>query len=78
VRLMPGSGFPVHYSALAQEFPVTSGSAAELYGRQYIHDASHLSETDLLLVIGWNGMQSHQVPQAPRQLQRSLKISTNS
>ena len=32
-----------------------------------------MAETDLLLVFGWNGMQSHQIPQAPRHLQRIAK-----
>jgi anaerobic selenocysteine-containing dehydrogenase len=32
-----------------------------------------VNNTDLLLVMGWNGMQSHQIPQAPRQLQRLAK-----
>ena len=43
------------------------------HGRQYLHDETDVNETELLLVIGWNGMQSHQIPQAPRQLQRISK-----
>ncbi|MBI4596764.1 MAG: molybdopterin-dependent oxidoreductase, partial [Candidatus Tectomicrobia bacterium] len=31
------------------------------------------AETDLFLILGWNGMQSHQIPQAPRILQRISK-----
>jgi len=73
VRLMRGLGSQYHYSALAQEFAGDFWVCGRTYGRQYIHDGPHLEETDLLLVIGWNGMQSHQVPQAPRQLQRISK-----
>ena len=73
VRLMRGLGSQYHYSALAQEFAGDFWVSGRTYGRQYIHDGPHLEETDLLLVIGWNGMQSHQVPQAPRQLQRISK-----
>ena len=70
VRLLRGLGSQYHYSALAQEFAGDFWVCGRTYGRQYIHDGPDLAETDLLLVIGWNGMQSHQVPQAPRQLQR--------
>jgi anaerobic selenocysteine-containing dehydrogenase len=73
VRLMRGLGSQYHYSALAQEFSGDFWVCGRTYGRQYIHDGPDLAETDLLLVIGWNGMQSHQVPQAPRQLQRISK-----
>jgi len=73
VQLMRGLGSQYHYSALAQEFAGDFWVCGRTYGRQYIHDGPHLAETDFLLVIGWNGMQSHQVPQAPRQLQRISK-----
>jgi len=73
VRLLRGLGSQYHYSALAQEFAGDFWVAGRTYGRQYLHDGPDVAETDLLLVIGWNGMQSHQIPQAPRQLQRLSK-----
>ena len=69
MRVMRGLGSQYHYSALAQEFSGDFWVCGRTYGRQNIHDGPDIAETDLLLVIGWNGMQSHQIPQAPRQLQ---------
>jgi anaerobic selenocysteine-containing dehydrogenase len=43
------------------------------FDRQDVHMVSDIFETDLLLAMGWNGMQSHQIPQAPRHLQRISK-----
>lgn len=73
VRLMRGLGSQYHYSALAQEFAGAFWVCGRTHGRQNLHDQPHVAETDLLLVLGWNGMQSHQIPQAPRQLQRLAK-----
>jgi anaerobic selenocysteine-containing dehydrogenase len=70
VRLMRGLGSQYHYSALAQEFAGAFWVCGRTHGRQYLHDQPDANNTDLLLVLGWNGMQSHQIPQAPRQLQR--------
>ena len=73
VRLMRGLGSQYQYSALAQEFAGAFWVCGRTHGRQYLHDQPHVDKTDLLLVLGWNGMQSHQIPQAPRQLQRLSK-----
>jgi anaerobic selenocysteine-containing dehydrogenase len=73
VRLLRGIGSQYHYSALAQEFAGAFWVCGRTHGRQYLHDQPNVAETDLLLVLGWNGMQSHQIPQAPRQLQRLSK-----
>ena len=73
VRLLRGIGSQYHYSALAQEFAGAFWVCGRTHGRQYLHDQPNVDKTDLLLVFGWNGMQSHQIPQAPRQLQRLSK-----
>jgi anaerobic selenocysteine-containing dehydrogenase len=73
VRLLRGLGSQYQYSALAQEFAGAFWVCGRTHGRQYLHDQPHVDKTDLLLVLGWNGMQSHQIPQAPRQLQRLSK-----
>ena len=73
VRLLRGLGSQYHYSALAQEFAGAFWVCGRTHGRQYLHDQPDVNQTDLLLVLGWNGMQSHQIPQAPRQLQRIAK-----
>jgi anaerobic selenocysteine-containing dehydrogenase len=73
LRLMRGLGSQYQYSALAQEFAGAFWVCGRTHGRQYLHDQPDVNQTDLLLVMGWNGMQSHQIPQAPRQLQRLAK-----
>jgi anaerobic selenocysteine-containing dehydrogenase len=73
VRLLRGLGSQYQYSALAQEFAGAFWVCGRTHGRQYLHDQPNVAKTDLLLVLGWNGMQSHQIPQAPRQLQRLSK-----
>jgi anaerobic selenocysteine-containing dehydrogenase len=73
VRLLRGLGSYYHYSALAQEFSGMFWVHGRMFGRQYLHGAPDVAETDLFLILGWNGMQSHQIPQAPRHLQRISK-----
>ncbi|MCX7983098.1 MAG: molybdopterin-dependent oxidoreductase [Syntrophales bacterium] len=70
IRLMRALGSQYHYSSLAQEFAGDFWVCGRMYGRQYIHDGPDVDKTDMLIAIGWNGMQSHQIPQAPRHLQR--------
>jgi len=73
VRLMRGLGSQYQYNALAQEFAGAFWVCGRTHGKQYLHDGPDVSNTDVLLTFGWNGMQSHQIPQAPRQLQRLSK-----
>jgi anaerobic selenocysteine-containing dehydrogenase len=73
VRLMRGLGSRYHYSALTQEFSGMFWVNGRMHGRQNIHAEIDTEETDFLLVFGWNGMQSHQIPQAPKQLLRIAK-----
>ncbi|KAF0155359.1 MAG: anaerobic dehydrogenase typically selenocysteine-containing [Syntrophaceae bacterium] len=73
VRLMRGLGSQYQYNALAQEFAGAFWVCGRTHGKQYLHDGPDVNNTDVLLTFGWNGMQSHQIPQAPRQLQRLSK-----
>ena len=73
VRLMRLLGSQYQYSALAQEFSGAFWVCGRTHGKQYLHDQPDVNNTDLLLIFGWNGMQSHQIPQAPRRLQRLSK-----
>ena len=73
IRLMRGLGSQYHYGALAQEFAGAFWVCGRTHGRQYLHDQPDVNNTEVLLILGWNGMQSHQIPQAPRQLQRLSK-----
>ncbi len=73
VRLMRLLGSQYQYSALAQEFSGAFWVCGRTHGKQYLHDQPDVNNTEVLLTFGWNGMQSHQIPQAPRQLQRLSK-----
>ena len=73
LRLMRGLGSQYHYSALAQEFSGYFWVNGRTFGRQSFHDVPDVAETELLLALGWNGMQSHQIPRAPLELQRLAK-----
>jgi anaerobic selenocysteine-containing dehydrogenase len=73
VRLLRGLGSHYHYSALAQELTGNFWGWGRATGRQYLFAAPDHENTDLLLAWGWNGMQSHQMPQARRFLSRFRK-----
>ncbi|HOO39669.1 MAG TPA: molybdopterin-dependent oxidoreductase [Deltaproteobacteria bacterium] len=73
VRLMRGLGSRYHYSALTQEFSGMFWVFGRMFGRQPVFPEIDAEETDYLLTFGWNGMQSHQIPQAPKQLRRISK-----
>ena len=73
VRLMRGLGSRFHYSPLCQEFSGLFWVTGRMFGRQPLVLEIDAEETDYLLVFGWNGMESHQIPQAPRQLLRIAK-----
>jgi anaerobic selenocysteine-containing dehydrogenase len=73
VRLMRGLGSRYHYSPLCQEFSGLFWVTGRMFGRQPLVLEIDVEETDFLLVFGWNGMQSHQIPQAPKQLQQIAK-----
>lgn len=73
VRLMRSLGSRYHYSPLTQEFSGMFWVFGRMFGRQPVYPEIDAEETDYLLDFGWNGMQSHQIPQAPKQLQRIAK-----
>ena len=70
VGLMRGLGSQFYYNALAQELTGLFWVNGRLYQQQPHPD---LAETDMLVAWGWNGMESHQLPQAPRHLLRISK-----
>lgn len=65
VRLLRGLGSRYHYSALAQELTGYFWVNGRTLGRQYIGTSPDKYRTEMLIGIGWNGMQSHQMPRAP-------------
>lgn len=63
--LMKQIGSPYHYNALAQELTGYYWACGRHTGRQndfYIPDEAR---ADMLLAVGWNGMESHQMCRAP-------------
>jgi anaerobic selenocysteine-containing dehydrogenase len=65
VRLMRALGSRYHYSPLAQELTGIFWASGRLTGRQYLFTVPDELASDMILAIGWNGMQSHQMPRAP-------------
>ncbi len=66
VRLMRSLGSHYHYTALGQELTGSFWVWGRAMGRQNVIAGSDHHNTDMLLGIGWNGMMSHQMPQARR------------
>ncbi len=64
--LMAGLGSQYHYNAMAQELTGFFWSWGQALGRQYMAGFADHHRCDVFLAIGWNGMMSHQMPQAPR------------
>ena len=73
VRLLRGLGSQYHYSALAQELTGIFWGWGRVTGRQYLFGTPDHEHTEVLVAMGWNGMQSHQMPQARRFLTRIAK-----
>ncbi len=65
VRFMRRLGSRYHYSALAQELTGIFWASGRFTGRQYLFAVPDEHASDMILAIGWNGMQSHQMPRAP-------------
>ncbi|MBN2282339.1 MAG: molybdopterin-dependent oxidoreductase [Deltaproteobacteria bacterium] len=75
VRLMRSLGSRYHYSALAQELTGIFWAHGRATGRQYLFTIPDEQNADMLLAVGWNGMQSHQMPRAPLVLREFSKNS---
>jgi anaerobic selenocysteine-containing dehydrogenase len=73
VRLMRALGSRYHYNALAQELTGTFWAHGRVTGKQYLYAITDEHNSDLMLAIGWNGMQSHQIPRAPLVLKEFAK-----
>jgi anaerobic selenocysteine-containing dehydrogenase len=66
VRLLRGLGSQYHYNALGQELTGSYWVWGRFLGRQNLIVGPDHHHSDLLLSVGWNGMMSHQMPQARR------------
>ena len=73
VRLLRALGSQYHYTALAQELTGSYWVWGRVLGRQNLIVGSDHHNTDMLVSVGWNGMMSHQMPQARRFLTKLAK-----
>jgi anaerobic selenocysteine-containing dehydrogenase len=69
--LLAGLGSKYHYTALAQELTGLFWAWKQATGHQFLISDHH--NTEVLLALGWNGMMSHQIPQARTFLKRFAK-----
>lgn len=63
--VMRGLGSKYHYSAVAQELTGYFWCVGRMLGRQNRFPIPDDHQADMLVGIGWNGMESHQMPRAP-------------
>lgn len=73
VSLMRALGSQYLYSSAGQEFSGAWWVNGRVLGGQHILTIPDERETEMLVAWGWNGMQSHQMPQAPRVLRSISK-----
>jgi anaerobic selenocysteine-containing dehydrogenase len=73
VRLIRALGSQYHYNALGQELTGSYWVWGRVVGRQNLIVGADHHNTDMLVAIGWNGMMSHQMPQARKFLTRFAK-----
>lgn len=73
VRLMRALGSRYHYNPLGQELTGIFWASGRFTGRQYLFGIPDEHAADMILAIGWNGMQSHQMPRAPLVLKEFSK-----
>lgn len=73
VSLLRSLGSQYMYSSGGQEFSGTWWLQGRMFGRQYNITVADDHETEMLVGWGWNGMQSHQMPQARKVLKKISK-----
>ena len=60
-----GSGFPLSLQCSRPEPTGHFWVQGRALGRQYLGTVPDEENADMLVAIGWNGMESHQMPRAP-------------
>ncbi len=73
VALLNALGSQYRYSSVGQEFSGSWWVNGRMLGKQYLIPVPDERKTEMLVAWGWNGMQSHQIPQAPRVLKEISK-----
>jgi anaerobic selenocysteine-containing dehydrogenase len=68
-------GSQYYYSSAGQEFCGDWWVTGRVFGKQYNIAGPDERQTEMLVAWGWNGMQSHQMPRAPKVLKEISKDS---
>ena len=64
LRLIRTLGSQYYYSSAGQEFSGHWWVIGRIFGKQYLINGPDEHETEMMVAWGWNGMMSHQIPQA--------------
>jgi len=70
---MRALGSQYHYSAAAQEWSGEFWVNGRVTGRQPNKFLGDHHNSDVMLAVGWNGMQSHSIPRTPLELKAYAK-----
>jgi len=70
LTLIRALGSQYYYSSAGQEFSGLFWVQGRMFGKQYNIAISDEHASEMFVAWGWNGMESHQIPQAPRLLKR--------
>ena len=73
LSMLRGMGSKYLYSSAGQEFSGLFWTFGRLLGKQYFMAIPDEHETEMLVGWGWNGMMSHQMPQARKVLKKISK-----
>jgi anaerobic selenocysteine-containing dehydrogenase len=71
--ILRAMGSQYYYSSAGQEFSGSWWVTGRVFGKQYNFAGPDEHETEMLVAWGWNGMQSHQMPRAPKVLMEMSK-----
>jgi len=73
LSLLEGLGSKYFYNSGGQEFSGIFWVDGRVLGKQYLHAIANEQNAEMFVAWGWNGMQSHQIPQAPKVLRGFAK-----
>ncbi len=73
LTLLRALGSQYYYSSAGQEFSGIFWVQGRMMGKQYIIQIPDEENTEMLVAWGWNGMESHQTPRAPKVLKAFAK-----
>ncbi len=73
LSLLRGMGSQYYYSSAGQEFSGHWWVTGRIMGKQYNINGPDEHNTQMLVAWGWNGMESHQMPRAPKVLKEISK-----